>query len=180
MGAPGIFDSEDILRLTRQRAARAAGYAAGMVGLSGLTLALGSLGALSMTVVLLVLTVGWLLTGGWVARRLHALRSVAWCVRLTPEHVAGTDYVRKTTTLSWKAVGYVNLTDDALTIAGPRLTTLQVPSFMPGFERLSRTVIDQALRNGARLYLDGTPLDQAPLHGVTAVLDPSPQASDDS
>lgn len=175
-----VYDSEAALRIMRQRAARVSAWGAGMVTVSGALLALGAFDVLSQPLVLMLLAMGWLLTGGWIGRRLHALRRIVWYLRLTPTKVTGSDYVRQSTTIAWSAVAYVNVSDEMLTIVGPGLSVIQVPPLFVGYDRLVRQVIDRAMAHEARVYLDGTPLDHAPLDAIAAVLSASSSADDDS
>lgn len=175
-----VYDSEAALRIMRQRAARVSAWGAGMVTASGALLALGAFDLLSQPLVLMLLALGWLLTGGWIGRRLHALRRIVWYLRITPRHVSGSDYVRQSTTIPWGAVAYVNVSDEMLTIVGPGLSVIQVPPLFGGYDTLVRQVIDRAMQHQARVYIDGTPLDHAPLDGLAALLDPSSPPADDS
>jgi len=181
MAAPThVYDSEAALRIMRQRAARVSAWGAGMVTMSGALLALGAFDILSQPLVLMLLALGWLLTGGWIGRRLHALRRIVWYLRVSPTEVTGSDYVRQSTTIPWNAVAYVNVADDMLTIVGPGLSVIQVPPLFVGYDTLVRQVIDRAMQHKARVYIDGTPLDHAPLGAIAALLDTSPSAGDDS
>ena len=175
-----VYDSEAALRIMRQRAARITAWGAGMVTMSGALLALGAFDILSQPLVLMLLSLGWLLTGGWIGRRLHALRRIVWYLRISPTAVTGSDYVRQSTTILWSAVAYVNVADDMLTIVGPGLSVIQVPPLFVGYDRLVRQVINHAMEHQVRVYIDGIPLDQAPLDALAALLDASASAGDDS
>lgn len=175
-----VYDSEAALRIMRQRAARVSAWGVGMVTMSGALLALGAFDILSQPLVLMLLALGWLLTGGWIGRRLHALRRIVWYLRISPMEVTGSDYVRQSTTIPWSAVAYVNVADDMLTIVGPGLSVIQVPPLFVGYDTLVRQVIDRAMQHKARVYIDGTPLDRTPLDAIATLLDPSSPAADDS
>jgi len=103
-----------------------------------------------------------------------------WYLRVSPTAVTGSDYVRQSTTIPWSAVAYVNVADDMLTIVGPGLSVIQVPPLFVGYDRLVRQVINRAMEHQVRVYIDGIPLDQAPLDALAALLDASPSAGDDS
>jgi len=173
------YDSEAVLRQARQRAARVSSRGAWMVVVSCLLLALGAYEVLSQPVVLILLAMGWLFTGGWIGRRLQLLRQLTWYVRITPSCIVGSDYVRHSTRIPWSSVAYLNVSDDMLTIVGPGLSVLKVPPLFVGYGALVRAVVDQAMAHGARVYVDGTPLDHAPLTEVTSLLDSYPHTPDD-
>lgn len=171
------FDAEDVLRRTRRRAAHVTAAPMAAVALTAVLVVLGRQGALPWTVVGGALGIGWVAATAWMNRRLCRLRRVAWCVKLTPEGLTAYDYARRPITLTWDDLRRVDLRDDELRMVRSRHCVVRVPAAFDGFSRLARRVQREAGRHGAALWLNGTPLREAPLDALEPLLSPGNPSS---
>ena len=165
-----VFDYEEVLYATRQRVGRAltgfAAVAAGVVVAVPLVaprLPNGEWLAVVAAVLLLV-------AGLRLVRRMIALRSVVWCVKLSVHRVVGYDYGRRTLAFSWRQVERVELDGEGLRVIGTdeqgARRALRVPRLFPQFATLSHRAVDYAEAFDCPIYVDGQPWQLLDVHAV--------------
>lgn len=122
----------------------------------------------------IVLVCGALLSAsaGLVLFRLGRIHR-RWCrYEVSTLGIAATDTAGRRTAILWRAVGSVDLGDDALTIAGPgvdgRMLEIRATRSVPRFDALARYVVARAYAHRCLLAVDGTALDAASLDGLAA------------
>ena len=164
-----VYDNQDALLNARQRVRRIT-RRYGLAALLLLTTA--PFLVLHLTVgPWLVLTAALLLAGSSLPM-LHALRSlynVAWCVKLSSEHLV-VDYGRRRTSIAWDHITRVELDNGGLLLfardASKTDQRLRVPHSFPRYPELSHGIVEYAESHGRPVYIDGRPWQLLDLYAL--------------
>jgi hypothetical protein len=166
MAGYDVFDNDEVHWHTRRQAAHLTDTAAFAVGLSIGVVALGAMQWIPLLAVGLLLLGIWVGATGWIFIRRRQLRRVAWCVKLSDEHLVSYDYRRKPTALDWDGVERVDLRDEGLVLFGPAHPLVTIPTLFPDFPALSHGVVRQAEAHGVAVTIQGTPWEDLDIYSL--------------
>ncbi|WP_456426752.1 hypothetical protein [Rhodocaloribacter sp.] len=166
-----VFDNEEVQRLSRKRAAALIALAMTLVAVTLTLLAMSREGVVPTAPAGVLITSSWLGTAWWITRRLRRLRRLVWCVKLSENRIVGYDYTRSKTTLDWRQVERLELTQDGLVVVGPDECSLEIPHLFPEYAILSHRIVRYADAHGIPIFVNGRPWEDLDVYALFPFLE---------
>ncbi|MEM1126964.1 MAG: hypothetical protein AAGI71_09960 [Bacteroidota bacterium] len=168
-----VFDNEEVQFVTRKQAGQISALVVTASVLTVMGLSMGFMGALPLAFVVAVLAAFWLAAFGWIVQRLHTLRQVMWCLKISDERVVGYNYLRQATTLEWDATKDLHLKERGVLLEGADGHSIFIPHLYSDFHRISHRLLQHALWNGTPLFVNGRDWQQVDVYELYPFLQPA-------
>ena len=177
------FDAEKVQMRTRRRVTRLLLPFIGAFFLSMLILSTWHAGWIAAPLAGLVVAAVWGVTTAWIMRRRRRLRSVVWCIKISPGEVVGYDYARRQTEWAWDSIVRVELTEKKTILTNRSAQQMIIPGMFEDYTELSHLLVAEAERRGIKIFIHGRDIEDLDIYEIFPFLlddKPGPSAPQSS
>jgi hypothetical protein len=150
-----IYDSEEVQWLLRQKVAGLSATIGAAVSIAVFVASMAGLNALPYPH--LLVAIGCMAAGGAVVVgfRLAAMRSLVWCVKLSPQKIMGYNHSRKSVVFAWSDVDHVAISEDAVSVVAKGGIVIDIPTAFDDFTYVSHRILDLAELHRRPIFVGG-------------------------
>lgn len=160
-----VYDNEQVQLATRRQVAVTYLVLAAVVGDTFILFVLAREAFVPVWVAMALGGAAWAFAAHRLVVHMRRTNRVVWCVKISPEEVAGYDYARRKTSIAWSEVRQVELGASGLTIRAEG-SEIEIPHLFPDFASLSHSIVAHAEQSDVSVLIEGRLLEDLDLHAL--------------